>query len=150
MIRQFRDTDDAACSQLICDCLQNDPSLSPLLREKMRKHETPETMLLRARLFYMAVYESENGILGIVGLDMNEIRLLFVSPESQRQGIGRMLLDHIEPMVPHALFPDIFVYSSLQSVGFYKAYGFIEKGSFSFDFDGMPIPTVFLTFCLSQ
>ena len=147
MIRQFRDTDNVACSQLICDCLHNDRSLSPLLREKMRKHETPETMLARARLFYTAVYESENRILGIVGLDMNEIRLLYVSPESQRRGIGRMLLDYIRPMVPGALFPDIFVYASLQSVGFYKAYGFTEKGSLDFDFDGKPIPTVFLTLC---
>jgi N-acetylglutamate synthase-like GNAT family acetyltransferase len=150
MIRQFRDNDDAACSQLICDCLQNDQSLSPLLREKMRKHETPETMLARARLFYLAVYESENRILGIVGLDMNEIRLLCVSPESQHQGIGRMLWDHIRPMVPDALFPDIFVYSSLPSVGFYKAHGFTENGPFNFDFDGTPIPTVFLTFCLNR
>jgi N-acetylglutamate synthase-like GNAT family acetyltransferase len=116
----------------------------------MLKYETPETMLERARLFYMAVYESENRILGIVGLDMNEIRLLYVSPESQRRGIGRMLLDHIRPLVPDTLFQDIFVYSSLQSVGFYKACSFKEKGPFHFDFDGKSIPTIFLTFCLSQ
>jgi len=68
---------------------------------------------------------------------MNEIRLLCVSPKSQRQGIGRMLWDHIRPMAPSALFPDIFVYSSLQSASFYKACGFIEKGPYHFDFDGL-------------
>lgn len=149
MIRQFRDTDAAACSQLICDCLQNDQSLAPILRQKMREQETPEMMLKRAGLFYIAVYESEDRILGIAGIDMNEIRLLYVSPESQRRGIGRMLWDHIRPMAPGALFPDIFVYSSLQAVGFYKTCGFTEKGPYDFDFDGIRIPTVFLSFSLS-
>jgi N-acetylglutamate synthase-like GNAT family acetyltransferase len=148
MIRQFRDKDAAACSHLIRECLQNDRSLSPLLQEKIRLQETPEAMLERTRLFYTAVYESENRILGIVGLDMNEIRLLYVSPESQRQGIGRMLLSHIQPMVPGTLFRDIFVYSSLQSAGFYKTCGFTEKGLFHFDSGGLLIPTVFLTFSL--
>jgi len=150
MIRQFRDTDAAACSQLICDCLQSDLSLSPLLREKMQEQETPEAMLKRSGLFYTAVYEFETRILGIAGLDMNEIRLLCVSPKSQRQGIGRMLWDHIRPMAPSALFPDIFVYSSLQSASFYKACGFIEKGPYHFDFDGLLIPTIFLTFSLRK
>jgi N-acetylglutamate synthase-like GNAT family acetyltransferase len=148
MIRQFRDTDAIACSKLICDCLQNDKSLSLFLRKKMLEQETPETMRMRAKLFYNAVYESENRILGIAGLDMNEIRLLYVSPESQRRGIGRMLLDHIRPMVPGALFPDIFVYSSLQAADFYKAYGFTEKGPYPFNFCGIHIPTVFLTLTL--
>jgi N-acetylglutamate synthase-like GNAT family acetyltransferase len=149
MIRQFRDMDAAACSQLVCDCLQNDAFLSPLLRKKMQEQETPEMMLKRAGLFYVAVYESENQILGIAGIDMNEIKLLCVSPDSQRRGIGRRLWDHIRPMAPGALFPDIFVYSSLQAVGFYKACGFTEKGPYNFDFDGIPIPTVFLSFSLS-
>jgi GNAT superfamily N-acetyltransferase len=103
MIRQFQAADAEACSKLICDCLQNDLSLSPPLRQKMLEQETPEMMLKRAGLFYIAVYESEDRILGIAGIDMNEIRLLYVSPESQRRGIGRMLWDHIRPMAPSAL-----------------------------------------------
>jgi N-acetylglutamate synthase-like GNAT family acetyltransferase len=148
MIRQFQSTDAVICSKLIHDCLQKDLSLSPLLREKMQQQETPERMLERDRLFYTAVYESKNRILGIAGLDMNEIRLLYVSPDHQYQGIGRALVDHIQSMTPGALFQDIFVYSSLPSVGFYKACGFEEKGPYSFTVDGMIIPTVFLTFSL--
>jgi N-acetylglutamate synthase-like GNAT family acetyltransferase len=146
MIRQFQSADAVDCSKLIHACLQKDLSLSPLLREKMRQQETSERMLERNRLFYTAVYESKNRILGIVGLDMNEIRLLYVSPDHQYQGIGRALVDHIQSMTPGAFFQDIFVYSSLPSVGFYKACGFGEKGPFHFNFDGWSIPTVFLTF----
>jgi N-acetylglutamate synthase-like GNAT family acetyltransferase len=105
-------------------------------------------MIERARLFYMAVYESEDRILGTVGLDLNEIRLLFVAPESRQQGIGRSLLEHVKSMVPSALFPDIFVYSSLQAAGFYKACGFKEKGFCSFDLGGEFLPTVFMAFSI--
>lgn len=98
----------------------------------------------RARLFYLAVYESEDRILGVAGLDMNEIRLLYVSPEHQRRGIGRALLDHIKEMAPGEFFSDIFVYSSLQAVDFYKACGFSDKGRVHFDIGGEMLPTVFM------
>jgi GNAT superfamily N-acetyltransferase len=127
------------------ECLDSDPSFSSALREKLRDAETPPAMEERAKLFYVAVYESENRILGVAGLDMNEIRLLYVSPEHQRRGIGRALLKHFRPMVPAILFPDIFVYATIQAVGFYKACGFTEKGPFCFDIEGEPLTTIFMT-----
>jgi hypothetical protein len=102
-------------------------------------------MIDRSRLFYMAVYESHGRISGLVGLDLNEIRLLFVSPGSRRQGIGRALLEHVKSMVPPVFFTDIFVYSSIQAVGFYQGCGFKERGSCSFDLRGESLPTVFMT-----
>ncbi len=150
MIRQFQPEDAPVCCNLIHACLESDPSFSMILREKIRGSETPLTMNERARLFYVAVYELENQILGVAGLDMNEIRLLCVSPEHQRCGIGRALFDHFKPMVPGILFSDIFVYSSIQAVGFYRACGFIEKGRFSFDIAGEPLSTIFMTFPIKQ
>jgi ribosomal protein S18 acetylase RimI-like enzyme len=99
----------------------------------------------RARLFYLAVYESESRITGLVGLDLNEIRLLYVSPEHQRSGIGRALLRHIATMAPRDLFKDLFVYSSIAAVDFYKSQGFIEKGPVSFDMGGEIMRTIFMT-----
>jgi N-acetylglutamate synthase-like GNAT family acetyltransferase len=146
MIRQFRPQDATPCSRLIHACLKSDFSLTPLLRKKILGMETPQSMDERARLFYIAIYEEENRIVGIAGLDMNEIRLLCVLPERQRGGIARTLLDHIKSMAPASLFSDIFVYSSIQAVGFYKACGFAEKGSFNFEIGGETLPTVFMTF----
>jgi N-acetylglutamate synthase-like GNAT family acetyltransferase len=145
MIRPFRSEDASSCCQLIQTCLESDVSFSYALREKMHSAETPQTMIERAGLFYVAVYESGERILGVAGLDMNEIRLLCVSPETRRHGIGRALLEHFKTMVPDILFPDIFVYSSIQAVGFYQACGFIERGPFSFDVGGESVPTVFMT-----
>jgi N-acetylglutamate synthase-like GNAT family acetyltransferase len=144
MIRQFRAEDAVPCCSVIHACLANDSSLSHRLREKFRIAETPDGMEERARLFYVAVYESEGGILGIAGLDMNEIRLLCVSPGSRRQGIGRALLEHLQSMVPGSIFPDIFVYSSIQGKDFYTSFGFLEKGTVSFDFGGETLLTWFM------
>jgi N-acetylglutamate synthase-like GNAT family acetyltransferase len=144
MIRQFRFEDARACSALIHACLAKDPSLSPGLREKLLISETPQAMEERSRLFYVVVDESEEGILGIAGLDMNEIRLLCVAPEQRRKGIGRALLAHIQKMVPGILFPDIFVYSSMEGRSFYRACGFVEKGPVDFAIDGEQLRTVFM------
>ncbi len=118
--------------------------MSPGLLKKLRKAETPQSMEERARLFYVAVYEDTQRILGIVGLDLNEIRILCVAPGYQRSGIGRALLDHIRPMVPKALFPDVFVYSSPEGKEFYKALGFLEKGPVEFSIDGEQMPAIFM------
>jgi GNAT superfamily N-acetyltransferase len=148
MIRQFQPEDASSCCQLIHDCLANDSTISSELREKIGISETPRSMVERAMLFYVAVCELEGRIAGLVGLDMNEIRLLYVSPGYQKRGIGRLLLEHIKPMVPKALFSDIFVYASLQAIDFYKGCGFIDRGSFTFDIDGEPLHTIFMTFSI--
>ena len=145
MIRQFQPDDAVSCSALIRDCLEHDPSIPPALCKKFIAAETPEGMEERARLFYVAVYETDGRILGIVGLDLNEIRLLCVSPQSRLRGIGRALFEHCRSMVPGILFPDIFVYSSIQGRDFYKACGFVEKGPASFDLAGEQLHTIFMS-----
>ncbi len=127
------------------ECIRNDATYAPRVRDLLSRQETPESMALRARLFYLAVYESEDNILGVVGLDMNEVRLLGVSPAHRRRGIGRALIEHIKAMVPGLLFADIFVYSSEAAVGFYRACGFVEKGPFTFSVYGQPLRTIFMT-----
>ncbi len=145
MIRQFQLQDKLPCSALILSCLKKDPSYPPALLQKILRTETPQAMEERAKSFYVAVYTADDQILGLAGLDLNEIRLLYVAPEYQRRGIGRILLAHLKTMVPHTLFADIFVYSTKQAVAFYKACGFVDRGPFTFDLDGETLPTVFLT-----
>ena len=145
MIRNFVPEDAHTCCSLIHSCIEADITIPVTLRGKMIRSESPRTMLERSRLFYLAVYESGAGISGIAGLDMNEIRLLCVSPDHQRSGIGRTLLDHLISMIPDCLFPDIFVYASTEAVPFYKACGFIGKGPVVFAFAGSRLQTVFMT-----
>ena len=150
MIRQFRPEDASSGCELIQACLADDPSYSTTLREKFRSSETPQSIIDRARLFYIAVYELEGRILGLAGLEMNEIRLLYVAPEFQKRGIGRQLFEHLRDMIPGTLFADIFVYSSEQAAGFYRACGFIDKGPFTLHFDNEPLRTIFMAYPLCR
>jgi N-acetylglutamate synthase-like GNAT family acetyltransferase len=150
MIRPFNTQDAQSCCSLIRNCIRQDLSISDSLRKKLLGFETPQSMIERAKLFYMAVYESGSQITGIAGLDLNEIRLLCVSPECQRSGIGRDLLKHITAMAPKNFFRDLFVYSSIPAVDFYKSQGFVENGPVSFDLGGETMRTVFMTFACSN
>ncbi len=145
MIRQFRPEDAPACADLIRACIVRDPQACDALKEKLLRSESADTMLQRAGLFYVAVFDSPEGLLGVGGLDMNEIRLLYVSPEHQGKGVGGKLLRHLESMVPPTLFSDIFVYSTFTAAGFYRAHGFAADGEYSFDVDGEPLTALFMT-----
>jgi GNAT superfamily N-acetyltransferase len=145
MIRQFRPEDAQSCCSLIYGCLDADLSISSSLRRKLREGESPQIMEERAKLFYLAVYESESRIVGLAGLDLNEIRLMYVSPERRKSGIGRALFNHIAAMAPGSFFSEIFVYAAPQAIGFYKALGFIEKGPVSFHIGDGTIRTIFMT-----
>jgi N-acetylglutamate synthase-like GNAT family acetyltransferase len=144
MIRQFRVDDAQPCSTLIRECLTHDSSIPSSLRKKLLRLETPQMMEERSKLFYVAIYESEGRVLGIAGLDMNEIRLLCVSPEHRRSHIGKVLLEYILGMVPAILFADVIVYSSIEGRAFYKSCGFIEKGPVNYEIDGELLPTIFM------
>jgi ribosomal protein S18 acetylase RimI-like enzyme len=144
MIRQFRAGDADTCSRLVRDCLEHDITLDVDLRRHLLGLESPQAMQQRAALFYVAVFETELGVAGLGGVDMNEIRLLYVSPGAQRQGIGRAVLRHLEEMVPAALFPDIFVYSVPSAVGFYQAHGYRSGGEHIIDVGSHRLATVFM------
>jgi N-acetylglutamate synthase-like GNAT family acetyltransferase len=144
MIRQFRSEDAQSCCSLIHACIESDISMPASLRQKIKDMESASTVEERARLYYLAVYDSGRRLLGIAGMEMNEIRLLCVSPEHRRTGIGRALLEHLCSMVPGFLFPDIFVYSSTQAVEFYRTQGFIEEGPVLFAIRGEMLRTIFM------
>jgi GNAT superfamily N-acetyltransferase len=144
IIRQFEPGDAGPSSRLVRDCLALDPSMSDPARERLMRAESPEVMRERAGLFYMAVAVAGNNLAGVAGIDLNEIRILYVHPGRQRQGIGSALLRHLEAMVPAALFSDIFVYSSPDAAGFYRAHGYESHGEHLFLVGEIGVPTIFM------
>ena len=145
MIRLFRPEDASACCSIIHACLEADASYPPALRAKIRAGETPESMTERAELFYIAVYEEEDRILGFAGLDLNEIRLLYVAPDSQRRGIGRSLLEHIKAMVPGAAVSGNFCLFHYRSCRFLLNPADLKtKALSSLTWAVIPLPTIFM------
>jgi putative acetyltransferase len=144
MIREFQEEDAQACSALVRACILRDPDIPHGTLERLLQEESTQLMCKRATLFYLAVCERDGVIAGVGGLDLNEIRLLYVDPDHQRQGVGHALLEHLERMVPPALFPDIFLYATPSAETFYRACGYESRGDHTFDLDGKPLPTVFM------
>jgi GNAT superfamily N-acetyltransferase len=144
-IRPFRSEDAGACVELIGQCFRLDATMPPLVVERMLESQSARLLQEQARFFYIAVCELAEGIVGLGGIEMNEIRLLYVSPSHQGKGIGSALLGHLESMVPAAFFEDIFVYAAAGAAGFYCVRGYEPGGEFIFEVEGGSLPTVFLT-----
>ena len=149
MIRAFRNEDLQACVDLIVGCLGLDASLAPSTRARFGHSDLFRLIQQSAVLFHLVVYEHEGQIAGIGGVDLNEIRLLYVTPELQGRGIGRTLLNHLEEMVPSALFTNIFLYSTPGAEGFYKSRGYESRGEVCFEIKGETLPTIFMSKPLS-
>ena len=150
LIRQFQSEDAGSCCDLVCACLRIDPLVPPAAVERLVRAESPAAMRERAKLFYLAVCVVEGCIAGVAGVDMNEIRLLYVGPEFRSRGVGGALLVHAESMVPPALFRDVFVYSAAAAVDFYRAHGYNPGGAHLFDVGGAAMPTIFMTKRLAE
>jgi GNAT superfamily N-acetyltransferase len=143
--RQFRPEDACSCCEILRANVETDASYPPDLRKALLAAEVPDLMLERAALYYVSVCENDLGVVGVGGLDLNEIRFLAVSPLCQRIGIGRLLLEHLESLVPPALFKDVFVYASPDAEGFYRACGFHPGGGETLEVHGHLVPTIFMT-----
>jgi N-acetylglutamate synthase-like GNAT family acetyltransferase len=145
IIRQFRPPDAGACVALVRDCVARAGTLSEPVRSRLWTMQSEAKINAWASEYYMVVSELEGRIAGVGGVQLNEIRLLYVAPELQGCGLGGDLLRHLESMVTSPPFSDAFVYSSLEAVGFYRRRGFKVEGDFSFDLgDGLELPTVFM------
>ncbi len=148
--RQFRPEDACACSGIICANIEADCTLPHELRKSLYARVTPSRIAERASLYYIVVCESTLEIVGVGGLELNEIRLLAVAPVHQGRGFGRLLLEYLESMVPPALFGEIFVYSAPVAEGFYLACGYVSGGEHIMEVDGYPVPTTFMTKSLGR
>jgi GNAT superfamily N-acetyltransferase len=145
IIRPFQAEDAGPASDLARACLMLDPLMPRAVKEVLARAESPAIMQERANLFYMAVCVVADQVAGVAGVDMNEIRLLLVAPEHQHKGIGTLLLEHLESMVPSGLFGDVFVYSTPAAVGFYRGHGYQPGGEHTFQVGGCSVSTIFMT-----
>jgi GNAT superfamily N-acetyltransferase len=144
MIRQFRPDDADACLSLILESIRQDRRLSFEVRDALLRAETPDTMRERSTLYYVVVDEREGEIAAVGGVDMNEIRLLFVGAARRREGIGSGVLEHLEEMVPPALFREIFVYAAPGAEAFYQSQGYVARGAQPFEAHGVVLESTFM------
>ena len=75
----------------------------------------------------MLVYQADGEIMGMIELkEGRHVAMLFVSPNHQRQGIGREL---VRAALKHSRVHSVTVSASLSSVPAYQSYGFDVVGA---------------------
>lgn len=102
--------------------------LLPLVRSYLTSQE-PELWVLC----------SESGtVMGFMGMSGNKMDSLFLAPEFQRQGGGRLLVRHAQEL-RGALAVDVNE-QNLAARQFYEACGFVVEGRSELDDGGRPFP----------
>ncbi len=144
MIRQFNSDDALECSEIIRGCVRDDFHLAADVRQYFLEMADPGLLREYAGRFHMAVCECAGRITAVGGVELNEIRLLYVAPGCQHQGTGRLILAYLESLAPPDLFTDVFVYCTQQAQGFYGKCGYHSEGEHEFVLEGIRIPTLFM------
>ena len=93
--------------------------------EKIMKQDFSEGSVL------VAVKDSE--IIGTGTLIGNKVKRLFVKPEEQGQGCGRLIMEELESIASKNGYLSIELYASLSSFNFYLKRGYSMKEYKAFD-----------------
>lgn len=119
--------DVAAVSQLVATCYRflaerqgfSSPQLKRLLTERCSEEWIRKTTALGET--YIA--ESGAGIVGLVGIEGNDIAELWVAPRCHRGGIGRQLFSTVERILRDRRQAVLTVHTTGYAIPFYEAMG---------------------------
>lgn len=119
--------DDApAVSHVILSALRhsNAKDYSPEVIERVEASFGPSELikLFQRRQVFVALHEQR--IVGTASLDGHAVRTMFVTPEVQRQGIGRRLMEAVEGAARKAGVNVLAVPSSVTAEHFYANLGY--------------------------
>ncbi len=125
-IRKFRNDDAAAVRQLIVENLEtvNIRDYSQELIDALAKHKSSQSLQKLASECDAFVAVEDGKILGVAMLYGDRITNMFVHTQSQRSGIGRSLITHIEKLAKNRETTRLSVDSSVTALGFYIKCGY--------------------------
>jgi len=125
-IRAAYADDAAAVSKVILAALRetNAKDYSENVIRQVEKSFGPDEMaeLIKKRKVFVALTGSR--IIGTASLDSKIIRTVFVAPDVQRQGVGKLLMTEVERTAREAGIEMLVVPSSVTAEHFYAKLGF--------------------------
>ena len=125
-IRPF-ETGDAGCtSRLILDNLSlvNVRDYGEATVRELARYYTPEWLLEFAHSQNIFVAVDPTGVVGTATLDQERVRNVFVRIDRQRQGIGKILMGHVESFAARQGKKRLFLWANIAAVGFYQGLGY--------------------------
>lgn len=143
MMRLFTSEDENDCKYIVKRCFEETVDLDHKAREYFINEFTKDGFWLsEARTFPLYVYESSNKIVATVGLDVNEVKRMYVNPDLQGMGIGTEIIEYLKNLAKENKQQELFLYSWKSSVGFYKKVGFISVREFIYEEQEIKVPLV--------
>ncbi|MBO7395668.1 MAG: GNAT family N-acetyltransferase [Ruminococcus sp.] len=135
-IRRFREDDAEAVSALVIKTLRisNVKDYTPELMEEVVKNMQPANILERAGWTHFYVVEDESRIIGCGAIgpywgktDESSLFTIFVLPEYQGRGVGRLIIETLEQDEFFLRAKRIEIPSSITAVNFYRRFGYDYK-----------------------
>ena len=135
-IRRFREDDAEAVSALVIKTLRisNVKDYTPELMEEGVKNMQPANILERAGWTHFYVVEDESRIIGCGAIgpywgktDESSLFTIFVLPEYQGRGVGRLIIETLEQDEFFLRAKRIEIPSSITAVDFYRRLGYDYK-----------------------
>ena len=126
LVRAARAEDAAAISKVIIAALRESNALDyppEVIAQVEQNFAAPQILsLMSQRQVYVAI--DDQIVVGTASLDQQVIRSVFVAPEQQGKGIGKLLMARIESVAATHGLKELRVPSSITAEGFYALLGF--------------------------
>lgn len=143
-VREFRPEDARQCSRIIEENhILFTSKENPLMTIRALLKESKPNRLIhksKTRLYFVA--QECDQIFGIGGIKDDQVQALFVRPDMQRRGIGRMLMDAIEEDAKKHGVRTLICQSSMHAQGFFEKMGFGSIRTKTVGFKGTPLTHV--------
>jgi N-acetylglutamate synthase-like GNAT family acetyltransferase len=143
-LRRFANEDADDVSQLIIDNLSS-VNIHDYGEEAIRQlipFYSPRWLTQFAQNGEMYVAEIHSRIVGTATLEQDRIRNVFVRTDCHRQGIGRILMQHIEGIARQKDKSRLFLHAGVSAAGFYQNLGFFQVDVMEENIGTIPIKMI--------
>lgn len=126
MLQPFNNSDLNHLHTMICDTIDFSYSIVYPTRavQFFKDHHSPAKILERSQKGEIVIIEGNDSIVATGTLIKNEISALFVKPDCQGQGFGKVIMNELESRAKNKGFSVISLDVSLPSRGFYEKLGY--------------------------
>jgi GNAT superfamily N-acetyltransferase len=127
-VRRFEREDAGAVSRLILDNLMlvNIHDYGEAAVQNLARFYTPQLLLEYAQQGESYVAVQGSNILGTATLEQNRVRNVFVRMTYHQQGVGRILMRHIEKTARQQGKACLVLQANTGAVGFYQKLGYVQ------------------------